>query len=108
VTSPKKPSPRALRRELERTVAKLADARERLARLEPGGTPDHPIDVTSSSQVEVRARAMRCPRCDVTVQLDEHTAETVAGQRLRVARTRCAQCGARRAVYFRLGSGLPS
>lgn len=38
----------------------------------------------------------------------EHRAETFGERRLRVAVTRCSQCGALRTTYFRLGTPLPS
>src|SRR5512132_459759 len=102
----KKPRARAVRRQLEREAAKLTRAKERLAELEPGGAPDRPIEVASASQVEPEARSRLCARCDGELLLDEHTAETIGAERLRVARLSCPRCGARRALYFRLH--LPS
>jgi hypothetical protein len=98
----KKLSARAARREGERAAAKLADKREQLAALDAGGAPSRPIALESASQVEAHARSLRCPRCDGAYRIDEHTAETIDGARLRVVRMTCASCGARRAVYFRL------
>jgi hypothetical protein len=98
----KKLSPRALRRAQARAAEKLATQREKLARLEPGGAPDHPVRVESASQVEVHARSLRCVRCDGPYRLEEHLAETLDGQRVRVAKLVCAACGARRSVYFRI------
>jgi hypothetical protein len=60
---------------------RLADARERLARHEPGGSPALPIDVESASQIEVRAEGTPCLRCQAPNRVDEHTAETVGGDR---------------------------
>jgi ribosomal protein S27AE len=108
VKLPKRPSARAERRAAERALDKLTHDRERLARMEPGGTPEHPIDVVSASLVDVRAKALRCPRCDVPMQLEDHTAETVEGARLRVARLKCARCGATRTAYFRVASAMPN
>jgi hypothetical protein len=98
----KKVSPRTLRREGERAAVKLADKREQLAALEAGGAPTRPIVLESASQVEVHARAMRCPRCDGAYRVEEHAAETIDGARVRVAKVTCVACGTRRAVYFRL------
>jgi hypothetical protein len=99
----KKPvSARAGRRAKERAAAKLARDRERLAALEPGGNPSRPVEVESASQVEPHALAVACLRCDGPNRLDEHAAVTGDGQLLRVARLRCAQCGARRTMWFRI------
>jgi hypothetical protein len=109
-----KKRPRTERRERERALDKLGRDRERLARLEPGGTPERPVVVESASQIEPHALAMSCLRCDGEERLDEHAAVTVpasggAGEvRLRVTRLRCARCGARREVWFSIAPSLPS
>jgi hypothetical protein len=105
---PKKPRPRTERRERERALEKLARDREKLARLEKGGSPGRPIELESASQVEVHARSMRCTRCEAEVRVDEHVARTVGDQRLRLARLVCPRCDARRDVWFRLAAALPS
>lgn len=102
------PQASGLRRQLARTDAAFARAAERLARLSPGGAPDHPIEVASASQIEVHAEGMLCPFCHGPQVVDDHVAETVNQRRLRIAFTRCKHCDARRAVYFRIGSALPS
>jgi hypothetical protein len=102
--SVKKLSPRAARRAQARALEKLAGQREQLARLEMGGAPDHPVVVESASQVDVHARSLRCLRCDGSNRLDEHLAETIGGERLRVAKLVCLACGARRSVYFGIAS----
>jgi hypothetical protein len=99
---------RAARREAARQAQKDARDRERLFLLEPGGTPDRPIDVGSASEVEVVAVARRCPRCGSRLRVEEHLAETIGKSRLRTARVLCATCGARYALYFRLGGPLPN
>jgi hypothetical protein len=76
--------------------------RERLARLLPGGTPERPIEIESPSQVEVIAAATPCPLCDAMLQPSAHEAMVHGAERLRIARTRCAACGAEGALYFRL------
>ena len=81
---------------------KLTRGRERLAALEPGGDASRPIEVESASQVEPHALAATCLRCNGTNRLEEHAAVTAEGQLLRVAHLRCAQCGARRAMWFRI------
>lgn len=75
---------------------------ERLAELAPGGAPEHPIEIDTPPLVEVTVAAMRCPLCDGTLRLDEHTAETIDGDRLRVAHLACTSCGIPREIYFRL------
>ena len=106
----KKPqiSPRAARREGERAAVKLADAGAKLARLEPGGSPENPIELESASLVEPHASSLPCARCGGNLRVEEHTAQTIDGARLRVARLRCVQCGSPRIVYVHLISPLPN
>jgi hypothetical protein len=94
--------PRAERRELARDAAKLARERVRLARLEPGGAPERPIDVPSASVIEVRARGMPCAACGGEVRVEDHEARTLAGVPLRLVRVLCPQCGGRRIVHFQV------
>lgn len=104
----RKLAPRAERRAAARAADKLARGRERLARLEAGGTPERPIEVESASQIEPHALAMPCVRCDGENRLVEHAAESVGGETLRVVRMECPRCGARRAVWMRIARPLPS
>ncbi len=104
----RKPSARTERRARERAQDKLAHDRERLARLDAGGDPARPITVESASQIEPHALALTCLRCDGPNRLEEHAAVTRDGNPLRVARLACPQCGARRAVWFRIAPSLPS
>ena|SRR5437867_9441123 len=99
--------PRAARRASARAHGKVIRDLERLARLQPGGTPDRPLEVDSPARVEVKAHATPCPLCGATLHLDEHAAETVDGIRLRVARLTCTACRTSRALYFRLAPPLP-
>ena len=99
---------RGRRRADERQTKKLRDDLEKLANLEPGGAPEHPIEVSSPVQVETRTKATPCPLCQGRLALDEHIAEVVDGQRLRVARCRCVDCGVKREIYFHLISPLQS
>lgn len=87
---------------------RLAQARERLARVEPGGTPSLPIEVESASQIEVRAESTPCLRCEGPYRIDEHTAERLEGNHVRVVRIHCHYCGARRVMYFRVVPATPS
>jgi len=104
----KKPRPRTQRREAERAVTKLQDARQRLFELEPGGTPERALPITSPAVVEIHAESIPCPRCGSKHEVVEHVAVTVAGLRLREARVRCRQCGTRRSVWFRISEVGPN
>jgi hypothetical protein len=99
---------RTLRRAEDRTQDKLARDLDRLATLGPGGSPERAIVVTSPAEVEVQARATPCPICRGELRVEEHTAETLGGARVRVARVACTFCRARRAIYFRLSATLLS
>ncbi|GMV16603.1 MAG: hypothetical protein HS104_36710 [Polyangiaceae bacterium] len=104
----KQKSARAERRARERARDKLADAREKLWRLEPGGSASRPLDIASASVIEPRTRAEACLRCGAAVRSADHRAETIDERRLRVVTTTCAVCGAARTWYFRLVSELMS
>lgn len=95
---------RAARREAERKATKLARDLERLAAFEIGASAERPIVVTSPAEVEVHVASARCPICGGALRLDEHAAETIDGQRVRVARVACTACGRPRAIYFQLTS----
>ena len=79
---------------------------ERLALMAPGGAPSNPIEIDTPPLVEVTVAAMVCPLCRGTLRLDEHAAETIDGDRLRVAHLACTSCGVGRAIYFRLRAPL--
>lgn len=106
----KKPEkrPRAQRRAEDRAQGKLFDASERLFKLEPGGSPDRPIELAAASQVEIEAEARPCPRCRGRLKVLEHAARTVGGDRLRVAQVSCGLCRFHGAMYFRLRPSLPN
>jgi predicted RNA-binding Zn-ribbon protein involved in translation (DUF1610 family) len=100
--------PRSQRRADARRSAKDVRDRERLARLESGGTPEHPIDVISASLVEAKARSMVCPVCGAFVRVDEHAARSINEVPLRLAHVSCPMCGHRRVVYFAIRAPLPN
>ena len=109
MAGPKKMPPRAERRAAQRSSDKLARQRERLAALEPGGSPGHPLEVASASLIESRALARPCLRCDATeARLDEHSAESVGGHIVRTVRTHCGRCGAGRTLYVRVVASGPN
>jgi len=98
---------RTERREAARDAVKLARTRLRLAALEPGGTADNPVEVTSASVIEPHASSMPCASCgELGVRVEEHVARPEP--RLRVTHVLCPRCGVRREVFFRIGSPLPS
>ncbi|MBI2898234.1 MAG: hypothetical protein HYY06_32085 [Deltaproteobacteria bacterium] len=78
--------------------------RTRQALVEPGGSPEDPVPITSPSVVEVEALTRRCTKCEGVMRLAQHSAETIEGERLRVAHLVCDFCSATREVYFRLVS----
>jgi hypothetical protein len=58
---------------------------------------------------------MPCAACGAQgLRVDEHVAVTLPGEgseparRLRLVHVRCPRCGARREVFFRIGTVLPS
>ncbi len=104
--APKKKSARLLRRERARAHENLVRDLERLARLEPGGSPERPLAIDSPAVVEVRALAKACPLCGGSMKVEEHAAETIDGVRLRVARVACTMCGVKRAIYLRLDESI--
>lgn len=104
---------RTLLRAVERATQKLGRNQEKIVRnllelalLSPGGSPERAIVVTSPAEVEVQGRGTPCPVCQGEVRVDEHTAETVGGARVRVARVSCVICGRKRAIYFRLAATM--
>lgn len=110
----RRPRARTERRAAERAHAKLAEARLKLAALEPGGSPERPIEVTSASVVEVHAAGLPCAACGARTRVEEHAVAAAPSERegagasrtLRVARVRCSRCGLARDVYFRIGTPL--
>ena len=97
---------RTLQRADDRAQQKLGRDLEKLALLAAGGSPERALVITSPAEVEVQAGAARCPVCQGELRVEEHTAETIAGARLRVARVVCVVCRRKRAIYFRLAGTL--
>ena len=104
----KKLSPRGQRRLLARGEAKLVKERQRLGRLEAGGSPENPVTVVSASLVEPHAASVPCPLCGEKIRIVEHAAETIDAVRLRVVRVVCTRCGVPRSLYFRIAPLLPN
>jgi hypothetical protein len=98
----KKKRVRTERRRLERELRKIGDAREKLAQLSAGGTPERPIDVTSASVVESTALSLGCMRCESALRLEDHDAVRTEHGILRCVRARCTMCRAAREVWLRI------
>ncbi len=99
---------RVERRALERVAAKAVRERERLAHAEAGGSPENPLEISTASLVELQARSIPCPLCGSTMRIDEHTADTIEGERLRIAHMVCVACGIPRKIYFRIVVPAPN
>ena len=97
---------RTVQRAGDRVQEKLSRDLEKLAREAPGGSPERAIVVTSPAEVEVHARGAPCPVCEGEVRVEEHTAETIGGARLRVVRVVCTLCRRPRALYFQLAGTM--
>ncbi|APR79659.1 Hypothetical protein A7982_05006 [Minicystis rosea] len=97
---------RTVRREEDRAMAKMAKDLDKLALHAPGGSPERAIEITSPSEVEVQARSTPCPICRGELRIEEHTAETIDGLRVRVAKVLCTVCRSRRSLYFRLAGTM--
>ena len=89
---------RTVRREQDREVEKLIEAREKLALLEVGGTLHHPIEVQTASVIETRALCFSCLRCEGALRVYEHRA-VHEGREVELV---CKSCGAHRLLYFRV------
>ena len=101
----KKPVRARRARRLEaRANAAVVRNKERLARLDRGGNPAHPLAVTTASLVEPDARARPCPLCDGALRVLEHGAR----EGLRVVRAICTQCGVARDLYYRIEPPRPN
>ncbi len=99
----KKQRARTDKRIRERAAKKLVHAREELASLEPGGSDERPIVVETSSVIEVKARAMRCPQCDGETKIVEHRAPRDEGGRaMRAVDVECLLCGTKRTRWFEI------
>jgi hypothetical protein len=103
---PRPPRPRRQQREQERALRKTVRQLERLAAEMPGGSPERPIDVTSASVVETKARSLPCVQCEaIEMELRGDRATSTARGILRELALVCRQCHAARAVWFRVAPG---
>jgi hypothetical protein len=74
----------------------------KLMDLEPGGSPERPLDVATAALVEPKARSVPCPRCEDPFDVEAHEAHTDTHGRLREAKLRCRTCGLTRSLWFRI------
>jgi hypothetical protein len=93
-------------RKLERREESLVEAREKLARLEPGGSSERPIEVETAALIELRAEAMPCLRCNGQNRCAEHLAIDTERGLVREVHLVCRACGTLRTVYFRVAVPL--
>ena len=98
------PRARTVLREDARRQQRLREDQEKLRLLEPGGSPERPLEVSSASVVEARAETERCFRCGLPMRAEEHTTHAAASGLLRVVRLRCTRCGAPREIFLRISA----
>jgi hypothetical protein len=96
------PRPRTLERKQRVLSEKLAEARRKLLDLEPGGTPAHPLEVSTPSVIEPMATSIHCPACDEPFEVESHEAHASGHARLREVRAHCRACDERRSLWFRV------
>ncbi len=94
--------PRTKRREQERVLRKGVRRLTTLATQLPGGSAEQPIDVSSASVVELKARATACLQCDGEFEIRSDHATTDARGVLRELGLSCRGCHAPRTLWFRV------
>jgi hypothetical protein len=77
---------------------------ERLAADLPGGAAERPIEVGSSSVVELKARGAPCLQCAGELEIKGDRAESTARGVLRVIELVCRRCHAPRTLWFRIAA----
>lgn len=75
------------------------NSREQLLALQPGGTRERPIEVSSAAVIEPRVANLSCPHCGGTYRLHEHEREAPSLRRVDAG---CRVCSAPRSIWFRL------
>lgn len=93
---------RTVARRLRLADDKLVRARMKLMDLEPGGTPERPMDVSTAALVEPKARSIPCPRCEEPFGVESHEAHAGGHGRLREVALECRNCGTTRKAWFRI------
>lgn len=97
-----KRSDRTVRREQARALTRLQSDRERLFKLEAGGSAERPLEASSAAVIEAHATGVPCPLCGAQQELLEHAASVHEGVRLRETKLRCRQCGSQRSLWFKI------
>ena len=97
--------PRTQRRIDERAAQKLVRHKERLFELSVGGSQERPIEVPSTSVIEIRVEQLPCVQCNGHYRLREHEAPASGIRRVDVT---CRTCGTRRSLWFRIVSTDPN
>lgn len=95
------PRPRRQRRQQERALGKAVRRTERLAADLPGGSRDNPLEVATSSLVEVKARGTTCVHCNGELELRGDRATSTSRGVLREIALVCRLCHAPRTLWFR-------
>lgn len=92
---------RTARREVERAFRGMVRDKERMWKLDVGGSPERPIVVESAAVIETRAGLTPCLQCGGELDMVEHVSRTLeSGARRRLVSLRCRQCGAPREMWF--------
>jgi len=79
----------------------LVRARQQLLELEPGGSRERPLEVSSAAVIEPRAENTLCPRCNARFGVEEHEAH-LGRPRVREVKVHCRFCDERRSLWFRV------
>jgi len=92
---------RALR-DQQRVLRKLVKRTEDMAAQLVGGSPHLPIEVTSASVVETKARSTPCIQCGGDLDLRGDSATSTARGVLREMVLVCRRCHAPRTLWYRV------
>jgi predicted RNA-binding Zn-ribbon protein involved in translation (DUF1610 family) len=92
--------PRTARREAQRQADVIERTRDRIVRLQPGGSADWPITVESAVLVERRAAEFKCTQCGDELDIKSHDAKVVGTSRRRIVGASCRSCGHVRTLWF--------
>jgi hypothetical protein len=102
------PRRRRQQREQERALRKQVRRAEQLAAGLAGGSAEHPIDVTSASVVEQKARGTPCIQCGGELELRGDRASSTARGVLREITLACRLCHAPRTLWYRIAPPSPN
>ena len=89
-------------RDQQRVLRKLVKRTESMAAKLVGGSPQLPIDVTSASVVETKARSTPCVQCGGDLDLRDDRATSTARGILREMSLICRRCHAPRTLWYRV------